>query len=154
MSKAQSTSQSTLGDWRFLYVILTGIPPFALFVKGGDLYALWVCNDAIAPNTSAAVGMRLAALAEKIVRPSTITSSAPGAPMRIFEVTPYLRSISSFRLPACFLMSAHMKQRLISTFIVFTPLKSIVFSSSAMLKFVVVHRPPLEPERRGPPKAT
>ncbi len=41
--------------------------------------------------------------------------------MRIFEVTLNLRSISSFRLPACFLMSAHMKQRLISTFMVCNP---------------------------------
>jgi len=71
----------------------------------------------MAPKISSVVGILLEAFAENTVRPSTITSRAPGLPMRIFDVRLNLRSIASFRLPACFLMSAHMKQRLISIFI-------------------------------------
>ncbi len=72
----------------------------------------------MSPRISPDVGIRLAALAENKTLPSKRTSKDPGAPMRIFDTTPNLRSISCFRLTACCRISDHMKQRLISTLIV------------------------------------
>jgi hypothetical protein len=64
--------------------------------------------------TSSAVGIRPILCLDQIVFPSTITSSAPCQPIRIFGVTPVRLAISLLRLPAQVRVSAHISQRLIS----------------------------------------
>ena len=63
---------------------------------------------------SSAVGIRPTLCFDQIVFPSTITSSVPCQPIRIFGAIPVRFSISFLRLPAQVRVSAHISQRLIS----------------------------------------